>query len=57
MPVSFRNREREPVSHSYELRQRGSVHFSHYFASVRLHRDLADTKLEANLFIQAAGDN
>ena len=38
-----------------QVGERVGLHFSHHFASVCLHRDLADAELETNLFIQQAG--
>ena len=44
-------------SHSHQLGERVDAHLPHNPASVSLHRDLADTKLESDLFVQQAGDD
>lgn len=48
------NRDRRNVQlrgHSYQGRERVSLHLQHDFSAVSLDRDLADSELSANLFI------
>ena len=50
-------REAESLGHFHQLCERVGLHLSHHFASVCLHRDLADAELPADLFIQQAGNH
>jgi hypothetical protein len=50
-------RDVERCCGSDQVCQRIDLHLAHYPASVGFHRDLADTELECNLFVQQAGDD
>jgi hypothetical protein len=41
----------------HEVGERAGAHLSHHLASVRLHGNLADAELEADLFIQPTADH
>jgi hypothetical protein len=41
----------------HEVGERAGAHLSHHLASVRLHGNLADAELEADLFIQQTADH
>src|SRR6267143_6165364 len=47
----------EPGGHVHELGERAGFHLSHHPATVCFHRDLADTKLATDLFVQLSGDH
>ena len=47
-----RARDAELRRHSHEVGKGVGLHLLHYFATVRLHCDLADAELSTNLFIQ-----
>src|SRR5712692_818381 len=47
----------ECCGHSHQVCQRIDLHLPHHPASVGLDRDLADTELECDLFVQQAGDD
>ena len=47
-------REFQFFSHSDQLRQRSSLHFTHHLAPLGLHGDLAGTEFRRDLLIQLA---
>ena len=47
-----RRLEVEPGAHRHERGQRVRLHLAHYLPAVRLHGDLADAELAADLFIE-----
>ena len=50
-------RDSKPRSHIYQVGKRGGFHLAHHAASVRLHGNLADAQLEANLLVQKTTDH
>jgi hypothetical protein len=47
----------DSCSHCHETGKRLGPHFSHDLTSMRLHRDLADPELAADLLVQQTGDH
>jgi hypothetical protein len=47
----------ECCGHSHKVGEGIHLHLAHDLTSVGLHRDLADTELEGDLFVQQTGDN
>ena len=47
----------ECCGHSHQVGKGIHLHLAHDLTSVGLHRDLTDTELEGDLFVQQAGDD
>src|SRR5688500_15333417 len=56
-PGSLRSALAEPGRHPDQLGQGARLHFPHHLTPMRLHRDLADAELAADLLVQPARDD
>src|SRR5689334_21073498 len=55
--VTRRSRNAEASRHVHQVGERSRLHFPHHLATVRLHRDLADSELSSDLLVQQARDD
>jgi Zn-finger in ubiquitin-hydrolases and other protein len=55
--LSLLARESELRCNIHEVGERAGIHLPHHLASVRLHGNLADAELKADLFIQQTADH